>query len=220
MAISDPDTGKVIATPPIGAGSDGVGVRSGHRLRVQLERRRHDDGRSADRRQVGRRSRTSRPSAARERSRWTRRRTALSADCADRACRGAADARLTCPTRSRCWWSANETTAASRDRLLLWSRASAVAPRRRADRRPPFTLVQPEGRRRRAGGRSRCRTRSSAPSRTTRSFRRPRRRAGRARGSCAGEGRAACRRSATRRSTSATRRTPSTRTAGSCPTTA
>ena len=45
MAVSDPDTGKVVATPAIGAGSDGVGIRSGHRIRVQLERRRHADRR-------------------------------------------------------------------------------------------------------------------------------------------------------------------------------
>ena len=54
MAVSDPDAGKVVATPAIGAGSDGAAFDPGTGLRVQLERRRHADDRAADGRQMGR----------------------------------------------------------------------------------------------------------------------------------------------------------------------
>ena len=44
MAISDADAGKLITTLPIGAGVDAGGLRSGHGVRVRVERRRHADG--------------------------------------------------------------------------------------------------------------------------------------------------------------------------------
>ena len=86
MAMSDPDAGKVIATPAIGAGPDGAAFDPGHRLRVQLRTataRSRSCSRSAA---SGTCSRTSRPSAARGRSPSTKNaQVRVPADGEDRA---------------------------------------------------------------------------------------------------------------------------------------
>ncbi len=88
MAVSDPDKGTVIATPADRRRLGRRRVRSGHRLRDELERRRHDDDRPADRRQVRRpREHRHRAWCANDRA---RREDAprLSADCDGRTSRG------------------------------------------------------------------------------------------------------------------------------------
>ena len=47
MAVSDPDTGKVVAAPAIGAGSDGVAFDPGTGYAFSLERRRYAHRRAA-----------------------------------------------------------------------------------------------------------------------------------------------------------------------------
>ena len=163
MAISDPDAGKVVATPAIGAGSDGVRLRSGHGLCVQLERRRHDDDRAADRRQVGGRSRTSRPSAARARSRSTRRRTRCS--CRRPTAGQAAGRRPRDVSAGHVQGSDRRQMKTARccvgQRSCSRGRDRGWRAGRRQQPAPPPLRCQPE----RAGGpagASRCRTRSNA----------------------------------------------------------
>ena len=124
------------------------GVRSGHRLRVQLERRRHADGRAADRRQVGR-AREHRDRARRADDR-ARREDAQGLSCRPRRPDRRAGRRprdRSCRTRSRCWWSANEDAIAGALRLVLRrcerGRRAQDAPRRAAASRSRIPRRRP-----------------------------------------------------------------------------
>ena len=209
MAVSDPDAGKVVATPAIGAGSDGAAFDPGTGYAFSS----NGDGTltivGADRRQVGR-AREHRHRARRAHDR-ARREDAqgLSADRDGCASAAAGGARRFSRTRSKSWSSANEDDALGRQRcvVLLARGRGRRAGRARAGARS-LPLAHPEAPS--APPRSsRCRTRSSAPGRTTRSSRRPRPTPrSRARIACRRR-RACCRRSATPRSTSAPRPTAS-----------
>ena len=123
MAISDPDAGKVVAMPAIGAGSDGVAFDPGTGYAFSS----NGDGTLTIVRQTGGNG-TSLENIATERGART-----IAVDekthkfylpmAKPAPAQPAADARHSCRTRSKCWWSANEDrrcdAVGSRRRLLL-----------------------------------------------------------------------------------------------------
>ena len=74
MIVSDPAAAKVLATPAIGGGPDGVAFDDGYAFSANGQRRHHHDGRR-EWAASSRPSRRSRPSVARAPSRQIRRRT-------------------------------------------------------------------------------------------------------------------------------------------------